>query len=280
MKITSRVFSTFLLIIILAVTLITSLFLNLSTPSLQAGTEPTKAAYLPLIMQPTDPNVTPTATPNPEDFANILFDALPLEAPISKQLGQQQAHLHPISFDHTGAITITAVAEPNINLVLEIRDASNTLLHKANNGSSGELETLANTQLEPTQDYNIRVYDLSGQAGHYCLIFNEAGGFPDSIRGRIAYGQTETAALEVLGIDYWCFMGASGDNISLLVSPTGSSGDLVLALFRPPDLYPIGSPFVADQILNVDLTADGMYIIGILDFDAGTSEYTLTLNKN
>ena len=70
MKITSRVFSTFLLIIILAVTLLTSLFLNLATPSLQAGTEPTKAAYLPLIMQPTDPNVTPTATPNPEDFAN------------------------------------------------------------------------------------------------------------------------------------------------------------------------------------------------------------------
>lgn len=280
MKADYRVFSTILLIIILAFTLIISLFLNLSPSPLRAGTEPTKAAYLPLIMQPIDPNVTPTATPNPEDFENILFDDLSSETPILEQLGQQQAHLHPIIFDRAGAITITAVAKPTLNLVLEIRDASNAVLHKANNGSSGERETIANAQLDTAQNYNIRVYDLNGQVGNYCLIFNEGGGFPDSIKGRIEYGQAKTSTVEVLGIDYWCFMGASGDNVSLSVSPTGSDGDLVIGLFGPPDFASIGPIFQDGEILNVNLETNGMYLIGILDFDAGKAEYALTLTKN
>jgi hypothetical protein len=32
--------------------------------------------------------------------------------------------------------------------------------------------------------------------------------------------------------------------------------------------------------MNASLTEDGMYMIGVLDFEAGAAGYTLTLTKN
>ena len=274
--------------------LLFKLLLNLTSLTYAGEVTPTKAAYLPLVLQQGEPNetstavptatatpaATPTATPNPNEFEEIEFDDLGPEQPVIEQLAAEQAHLWPIIFDYNGAITITAVSEPTVNLVLEIRDGANGVVQYANNSGSGEQEAIVNAQLNPTLDYKIRVYDLNGTAGHYCLIFSEGGGFPDLIKGRIEYGQTKTSTIELLGIDYWCFMAASEENVSISVAPTGSDGDFVIALFGPPNFDSIGPVFQAAEILNVDLEAGGMYMIGVLDFEAGMSGYALTLTKN
>ncbi len=287
MKSRYRVLNVLLIVGTVSTLLLFTLFLNLTAPSTYAGeAQPTVASYLPLVFQQADLDGTPTAvppataTPDPEEFEEIAFDPLGPEQPILEQLFAWQAHLYPILFDYDGAITITAVAESAVNLVLEIRDAANDVVQYADNSGSGQREAIVDAQLNPALDYKIRVYDRNGAAGHYCLIFSEGGGFPDLIKGRIEYGQTKTSTIEVLGIDYWCFMGASGDNISLFVSPTGSDGDFVIGLFGPPDFGSIGSVFQDAEILNVDLETGGMYIIGVLDFEAGTPEYALTLSKN
>jgi hypothetical protein len=291
MKSRYRVLNVLLVIGTLSTFLLIVLFLNLTASSTYAGeVEPTQAAYLPLVIQQGEPNSTPTvmptavptatATPNPEEFENIEFDPLGPEQPVLEQLSAGQAHLYPVLFDYDGAITITAVAESTINLVLEIRDAANDIVTYADNSGSGQPEAIVDAQLNPALDYKIRVYDRNGAAGSYCLIFSEGGGFPDLIKGRIEYGQTKTSTLEVLGIDYWCFMAASGDNVSISVAPTGSDGDLVVGLFGPPDFAAIGPAFQEGEILNVDLEVSGLHIIGILDFEAGTPEYALTLTKN
>lgn len=271
----------------LSIAFLTTLFLNLAHSPIHAGgVDPTIAAYLPLILQSADPEGTPTvtptatATPNPNEFDAVEFADLSPERPVLELLAAQQVHLYPIRFDYDGAITITAVAESTVNLVLEIIDSANVVVQQANNGGSGDPEAIINAQLDTALAYKIRVYDLNGAAGNYCLIFSEGGGFPDMIKGRIVYGQTKTDQLEVLGIDYWCFIGANGDNVSVSVSPTGSDGDLVIGLFGPPDSNSIGSVFQDAAIFNVNLDADGMFIIGILDFQAGTSEYALMLTKN
>ena len=200
--------------------------------------------------------------------------------PVLELLAPAEAHLWPILFEYNGAITITAVAAPSINLVLEIIDPADDVVQQANDGGNGELEAIINAQLNVALDYKIRVYDLNGTEGDYCLIFSEAGGFPDTIKGRIEYGQTKTDQVEVLGINYWCFLGADGDNISITSSATGSSGDFVLGLFGPPDFDSIGTVFQDDTIMNVNLAENGMYIIGVLDFEAGASGYSLNLIKN
>jgi hypothetical protein len=271
----------------LPIIFLTTLFLNLAHPSIHAGDgDPTVAAYLPLVLQAADLDSTPTATPtatatpNPNEFDVVEFDPLSPEQPVLELLADQQAHLYPIIFENDGAITITAVAESTVNLVLEIIDSAHVVVQQANNGGSGDPEAIVNAQLDTALAYKIRVYDINGAVSNYCLIFSEGGGFPDLIKGRIEYGQPETDMLEVLGIDYWCFMGANGDNVSVSVSTTGSEGDLVIGLFGPPDFHSIGSAFQNADILNVNLEADGMYIIGVLDFQVGTPEYTLTLTKN
>jgi hypothetical protein len=271
MKSRYRAQGVLLVISIFSIAFLTTLFLNMAHSPIHAGgADPTIAAYLPLILQAADPN----------EFDVVEFADLSPEQPVLERLAAQQAHLYPIVFDYDGAITITAVAEPTVNLVLEIIDSNDVVLQQADSGGSGDAEAIVDAQLDTALAYKIRVYDRNGAAGNYCLIFSEAGGFPDLVRGRIAYGQTKIDAPEVLGIDYWCFMGANGDNVSVSVAPTGSAGDLVLGLFGPPDFNSIGAVFQDAAILNVDLEADGMYIIGILDFEAGTAEYALTLSKN
>jgi hypothetical protein len=137
-----------------------------------------------------------------------------------------------------------------------------------------------NAQLNTALDYKIRIYNLNDNDGDYCLVFSEGGGFPDTIKGRIEYGQTINNRIEVLGIDYWCFLGAAGDNVSISSAATGSEGDFLVGLFGPPDFDSIGSVFQDGAIMNASLTEDGMYMIGVLDFEAGAAGYTLTLTKN
>jgi hypothetical protein len=291
MKYRNRVLTILFIIGPLAL-ILAAYFLNSTQPTVNAGiADPTKAAYLPFVIQagtlstPTAlPTATstasPTVTPNPNNFTTIEFDDLSPEVPVVQRLVAQQAHLWPILFEYNGVITITAVSEPSLNLVLEIINPVGDVLHQANSSGNGELEIIANVQLDIALAYKIRVYDPNGNAGHYCLIFNESGGFPDAIKGQIAYGQSKTSQIEPLGIDYYCFMGVNGDTVSLSVSETGSDGDFVLALFSPPDFAAMGDVFKNPELTNVMLEEDGMYIIGVINLDAGAAGYSLTLNKN
>ncbi|MBK8906014.1 MAG: hypothetical protein IPM53_32850 [Anaerolineaceae bacterium] len=230
------------------------------------------------------PTVTPqvftTATRNPNDFDVIEFDELAGETPVLELLGQEEAHLWPILFDYDGVITVTAIAEATMNLVLEIVGPNKDVVQQANNTGNGGLETIAGVPLNVALGYQIRIYNLNATEGDYCLIFNEEGGFPDTIKGRIEYGQTVTNRVAVLGIDYWCFLGHSGDTVNISTAATGSEGDLVLGLFGPPQFTAIGAVFQDAEIENVTLTQRGLHLIGVLDFDAAASGYTLTLTKN
>lgn len=221
-----------------------------------------------------------TATRNPNEFDAVEFEDLSPEEPVLEFLDTEEAHLWPIFFENTGAITITAIAEPTVNLVLEIIDPANDVVQQANNGGNGALESIVNAQLNLALNYKIRVYDLNGTGGEYCLIFSEEGGFPDTIKGRLDYGQTVNQTIEVLGINYWCFMGNANDDITISSTATGSNGDFLVGLFGPPDFEAIGDVFTSGTLANVVLQETGMYIIGVLDFDAGEAAYSLTLTKN
>ncbi|MAT98745.1 MAG: hypothetical protein CL608_16505 [Anaerolineaceae bacterium] len=221
-----------------------------------------------------------TTTRNPSDFDTVEFDPLGPEQPILELLEAEQAHLYPVIFDYNGAITITAVAEPTMNIVLEIIGPTSDVVQQANNTGNGGLESIVNAQLNTALDYKIRIYNLNDNEGDYCLVFSEGGGFPDTIKGRIEYGQTINNRIEVLGIDYWCFLGTADDNVSISSAATGAEGDFVVGLFGPPDFDSIGTVFQDGTIMNVSLTENGMYMIGVLDFEAGAAGYTLTLTKN
>lgn len=239
------------------------------TPSNGTGGAPTPTS-----------SVLTTATRNPNNFDNVEFDDLSPEVPVLELLAAEEAHLWPVLFEYNGAITITAVAEPTMNIVLEIMGPNASVVQQANNAGPGGLEEIVNAQLNVALDYKIRIYDLNGTEGDYCLIFSEGGGFPDIIRGRIEYGQTVNGQVEVLGIDYWCFLGASGDSVSISTTATGSGGDFAIGLYGPPDFESIGSVFTSPAITNASLTENGMFIVGVLDFDAGAASYSLSLMKN
>lgn len=259
-----------------------------ATPTSGASASPTAASgtATPTSSSGTGGNPTPTsvalttATRNPNNFEIVEFDDLSPEIPVLELLAPEEAHLYPILFEYNGVITITAIAEPSVNLVLEIIDPADDVVEQANNGGNGELEAINNAALNVALDYKIRVYDLNGTEGDYCLVFNEEGGFPDSIKGLIAYGQTRTSQIEEFAINYWCFLGSDGDNLSATVSPTGGSGDFLLALYGPPDFAPIGSAYASATIMNAGLEENGMYILGILNDEIDPAAYSINLTKN
>ncbi|MCA9918168.1 MAG: hypothetical protein KC445_09455 [Anaerolineales bacterium] len=258
--------------ILLAITALVALLLSLLThqptqPAFAGAAEPTRFVYLPQVFKNGRQDT-------------VEFQPLFSETPVLKGLAAQETHLFPIVFDYSGTITITAVAEPTMDIVLEIVDNSNSVLHTADSGGAGALEAFFNTQLNPSLDYKIQIYERNGIAGNYCLIFNEEGGFPDQIKGRIEFGQTVIEQLAVLGIDYWCFLGTAGDNVTISATPTTSGSDLAIGLFGPPDFTAIGTVFASPEMTNVDLSADGFYLIGVLDFEAGAADYSLQLTKN
>ena len=260
-----------------------------TTPTTNGSVTPTASSGSPM---PTPANGTPngtpnatlpagtTATPNPNDFDTVAFDPLGPEQPVLEILEADQAHLYPVIFDYNGAITITTVAEPTMNLVLEIIGPASNVVQQANNTGNGGLEAIVNAQLNVSQDYNIRIYNLNQNGGNYCLVFSEGGGFPDSIKGRIEYGQTITDEIEVLGIDYWCFLGAEGDNVTISAAATGSEGDFVVGLFGPPDFDAIGPVFQDADIVNTRLMKDSMYLIGVLAFEARATGHTWRRSRN
>ncbi|VAW39354.1 hypothetical protein MNBD_CHLOROFLEXI01-1766 [hydrothermal vent metagenome] len=221
-----------------------------------------------------------TATRNPNDSDNIEFDDLSPGVPVLELMGVDEVHLWPILFENNGVITITAVSEPTVDLVLEIIDPTDSVVQQANSGGNGALETIIGAQLNIALDYKIRIFDLNGTQGNYCLIFNEDGGLPDVIRGRIAYGETVQDQIEVLGLDYYCFLGEDGDDVTISSVETGSSGDFVLGLFSPPDYGSIGDVFQNAEIMNTILEEDGMYLIGVLNLEVDAAGYMLTLTKN
>jgi hypothetical protein len=247
------------------------------TPTASSGSgTPTPADGTPTATLPAGT----TATPDAGNFDTVAFDPLGQGLPVLEILEADQAHLYPVIFDYNGAITITAVAEPTMNLVVEIVGPASDVVQQANNTGNGGLESIVNAELNVSLDYNIRVYNLNDNDGNYCLVFSEAGGFPDTIKGRIEYGQTVTDEIEVLGIDYWCFLGTNGDNITISATATGGEGDFVVGLFGPPDFDAIGPAFEDPEILNTRLMEDSMFIIGVLDFEAGAAGYSLTLTRN
>ncbi|MCB9006831.1 MAG: hypothetical protein H6656_05605 [Ardenticatenaceae bacterium] len=220
-----------------------------------------------------------TATSNPNEFDTVEFPELFGIEPVLETLEAQQAHVYPIILEYSGAVTVTAVGEPTMDIVLEVLDPTNSIVAQASKEGVGEREAIIDAQLNTALDYRIRIYNLNDAAGDYCLIFSEGEGFADSIKGRIDYGQTVINEVEEFALNYWCFVGSGGDTVSASVTPTGSSGTFLVGLYGPNN-NELGSAFDASTISNVELEDDGMHLIVFYNDEFDVAGYSLTLTKN
>ncbi|MBK7894747.1 MAG: hypothetical protein IPJ90_07660 [Anaerolineaceae bacterium] len=55
---------------------------------------------------------------------------------------------------------------------------------------------------------------------------------------------------------------------------------MAIGLFGPPDFAAIGDVFDGPELTNITLTDDGMYVVGILDFESQKAGYSITITKN
>lgn len=234
---------------------------------------------------PTSPGIGATATVDPNQFNTSIVEEIDIGSPIVEFLAPSESNLHPLTLIATEPVTITAVGEPDKDIVLRIVRENLSVIQQADNNPAGGPESLAAVPLNENEDYFVQVYSPTGASTNYCLVVSdEVEWFPgDVIAGSMSYGNIVSNDTYEGGIDYWCFMGSSGDVISIVNTPDDSSEEnLFIGLHGPPSYGPLGDDYFDGlQLLNFSLPETGMFVLGVIDFDPGTENgYTLSLTKN
>jgi hypothetical protein len=169
-----------------------------------------------------------------------------------------------------------------MNIKLELIGPGGTIVATANQGTTGQPETILHTPPSPSGQYQVIISDAGGATGPYILMMFDDNSEPEFVIQRtITYGTTGSGSVPA-NIDHiWNFEGLAGDVISVLVSPTSGSGDLVLYLVTPSGelLEIIDDTSVGgnESINGFNLTESGFYSIGIGELDFAPVSYSMTL---
>lgn len=89
--------------------------------------------------------------------------------PVSSTLAEGEAHAWSFVNDSAGTISIMAMGEDHIDLVLELYDPDGFLIARVDESLTGEPELLEDLSIDAGR-YTIVVYDYFGEAGEYGLL--------------------------------------------------------------------------------------------------------------
>lgn len=219
----------------------------------------------------------PAATNTPADQGALSLDTVEKSV-----LAANTPHIWRFTPTAGEPITLTAGSGLNMNIKLELIGPGGTIVATANQGTTGQPETILHTPPSPSGQYQVIISDAGGATGPYILMMFDDNSEPEFVIQRtITYGTTGSGSVPA-NIDHiWNFEGLAGDVISVLVSPTSGSGDLVLYLVTPSGelLEIIDDTSVGgnESINGFNLTESGFYSIGIGELDFAPVSYSMTL---
>jgi hypothetical protein len=147
---------------------------------------------------------------------------------------------------------------------------------------SGESEKIE--QILPNAgQYLVLVREFFGEPGPYEVILDASGVEELEIAGSLTYSQTVQGTLPVGKQAGWTFTGQAEDVINLLLTPTNSEHDFVIALIDPEGKTAVtvdsalsGLP---EQLTDYSLQTGGEWLIVVREFFNEGSDYELTLTN-
>ncbi|MBK8931725.1 MAG: hypothetical protein IPM76_05290 [Chloroflexi bacterium] len=227
------------------------------TPSLtpRPGTTSTPTATVP-------PNSTATTAPKPTivDRGSMnYYDAF------SDKFGANETHNWTVFLEAGLPITVSVVAEPEIDLGLRMLSPTGAVLVDRNQVPAGQVESLR-LDVTADDDYVIQVYTLGGQSGRYYIsLWNETGDYRPM--GTLQSGVARSGTVNDVTTHVWFFKAEAGQTIN--VQTTSASGsDLLLLLLNPNDEL---LTYQSKTISNFRLEESGWFALEV-------EEYLLTLN--
>jgi hypothetical protein len=203
------------------------------------------------------------------------------------RLDAETAHRWRVQVEAGNVITASVAAQPDRDVVLQLRDPAGNVLVNANENGAGEVETIAGYVAPNAGDYQLIVQETSLNDGSYALLYLNSG-FADYYRYEIAgvLSASGSAGADMPdNTDYlWLFMADAGDTVSITVSPNDAS-DVILNLLGPEQdlLYEYIDDAGSGQselILNAALQDSGLYVLHVGEYQFARAAYSVTVSGN
>ncbi len=232
---------------------------------------------------PFEPTATPTATS--ESSGNVVEQGkFEEDSLVAATLEDGEIHSWSFTLGSSEVITVTALAVENVDLVLAIVDANDSVVHLQNDTAAGQPETVGSLALNPGT-FQVYVSSANQVGSDYALLMQ----FDESAESfmfasSIGYGASENSALPEFSSQFWVFAGLDGDAISITAVPSNVS-DVFIELYGPDGalisqaFYNTGETGVAEQ-LDIQLRDDGIYVIRVGEWNFEAGNYELSLVKN
>lgn len=212
------------------------------------------------------------------DFPNL---ALAMD-----RVGDNEAHRWEFTVQAGEVITVSAVAMPQANIRLEIRNTNGDTLVSENSAPAGSVEMIAGMNVESGGTLRILVQETGRQATHYALLLDKSSYTGDSVynlAGLLRYNQSQAGSLPANNDHIWIFPGEGEDTVTINLTPQGSA-DLLFHFYGPT-----GNPLLNDYrddsgggqsefLMNYSLPDDGLYAVHVGETGLSEANYTLTVS--
>lgn len=184
-------------------------------------------------------------------------------------------------------ITINVAAGPETDLRLAVLDPAGNRLAEQDQGGAGQIERIAGLEAGSSGGYRLLVAEAEARRGDYLFMLlndNDEGYYEFVFVDLLSYGSRVSGNLPQDRDQFWFFAGDLGDVINVNVSPDdganlffdlyGTDGAILEEFI---DEAPGGG---AEQLLNYELPAAGLYALRVGEFDFGAANYTILVAQN
>jgi hypothetical protein len=184
-------------------------------------------------------------------------------------------------------IDITIEPDENLDIVLNVLDASGNSILDGEVDDSFGTETITDLALTATGDFYVTITGFGGSAGNYTLTIAEAGASAAGIfesEGIVSYGDVVHSNVPADGQAAWTFRAFAGDVVNIVVTPLDDSLDAVVDVLDSSgnSILPSGEvddSFGEEQVLAQVITSDGEYVVVVRGFAGATGNFDLSLNN-
>jgi hypothetical protein len=148
-------------------------------------------------------------------------------------------------------------------------------------------EAITAVTLESTGDFYIILRGFASSAGDYSLTLNEAGAGGTagsfSSSGTLAYGERVESSVAEGEQAKWSFAANSGDIVNILVTALDDEFDAIVDVLDAAgnSILPDGEvddSFGDEEIADLEITADGNYIVAVHGFGDGGGDFALVVS--
>lgn len=213
---------------------------------------------------PPIPGLTPTA-PALERGRLVEYDAR------NDAWAAGEAHNWRVSLQAGVPITVSLIAEPEINSAIRLFSPTGQIVQNQNSAPAGQVESMV-LNVSSSGEYTIQLYASDNRAGQYYFSLWDERGITRPM-GNLMPGVFRSAEISDSLIHVWFFVGQAG-RLATLQTTSSESDPLGIALFDPEQ-----NVLITEQgaIRNYQLPLTGWYSVELEEVFSDGADYQIML---